>query len=108
MFNFGIYSAFLSYGTWRIYLRHCGRVAFDLYPDHRFSRHYQLKVRRALERTQATDRRPVIPALCACFANGAPCRGESTATVVATGSRVCDRHALDLATRVRVVFEPWC
>jgi len=66
------------------------------------------RAREAIAPGQPTDRRPVKPAPCACFANAAPCRGESTATVVATGQRVCDRHALELEHRVRVTWDAWC
>jgi len=48
MFDLGIKWAMESYGTWRVYLRHCGRTAFDLYPGHIFSRHYLARVRQAL------------------------------------------------------------
>jgi hypothetical protein len=48
LFNFGIKGALESYGTWGIYLRHCGRVRFDLYPGYTFSRHYIARVKRAL------------------------------------------------------------
>ena len=48
MFNFGIKWARESYGTWGVYLGHCGRTRFDLYPGHQFSRHYVAKVRAAL------------------------------------------------------------
>jgi hypothetical protein len=45
LFNFGIKGALESYGTWGIYLRHCGRVRFDLYPGYTFSRHYIARVK---------------------------------------------------------------
>jgi hypothetical protein len=49
MFDFGIKAALESYGTWGIYLRHCPRVRFDLYPGHTFSRHFLAKVQTALD-----------------------------------------------------------
>jgi hypothetical protein len=52
MFDFGIKAALESYGTWRVYLRHCGRTAFDLYPGYRFSRHYIDRVRARTARPQ--------------------------------------------------------
>jgi hypothetical protein len=50
MFDFGIKAALESYGTWGIYLRHCGRTRFDLYPGYAFSRHYIARVKAAIAR----------------------------------------------------------
>jgi hypothetical protein len=108
LFDFGITGALESYGTWGVYLRYCGRVRFDLYPDHAFSRHYQTKVMRraAIAPGQPTDRRSVVPAPCAAFA----CYGEATATIqtVEGARRVCDRHGLEAqGAEFTVTWDAW-